>query len=92
MDRATELLTRNLNPLAKSSTPRTDEVKFTVTQRDVGTEAVRAGHMAEMEEQRKVLLVAAKLVLDRARSAKSTLDAISEFSLEAAVKMAEIEL
>jgi hypothetical protein len=70
-----------------STTPKTDALKFTITPKDVGSEAVRAGHMAEMEEQRQVLLVAVRLVLERARSGKATLDSISQFALETAEKM-----
>ena len=86
MDRASAQAVRQT-----SNTPKTDEVRFLITARDVNTEAVRPGHMAEMEEQRQVLLVAAKLVLQRAEAGKTTLDAISQFALESAVKMAEAE-
>lgn len=87
MDRAGEQAVKKT-----SNTPKTDEVRFLITFRDVNTEAVRPGHMAEMEEQRKVLLVAAKVVLQRAATWKTTLDSISEFALESAVKIAEAEL
>lgn len=86
MDRASEQAVKKT-----SNTPKTDEVRFLITVRDVNTEAVRPGHMAELESQRKVLLVAAKVVLQRAAQGKTTLDSISEFALESAVKMAEAD-
>ena len=85
VDRANEQAVRKT-----SNTPKTDEVRFLITVRDVGTEAVRPGHMAEMEEQRKVLLIAAKLALLRAQRGKYELDGLTQFALEAAVKMAEL--
>ena len=85
MDRANQAVTK------ASTTPKTDELKFVITPKDVGSEAVRAGHMAEMEEQREVLMVAAKLVMQRAAAGNATLDAVSQNALEVAggmVKMA----
>lgn len=72
-----------------TTTPKTAAVKFTVTEKDVGTEAVRAGNMAELEEECHMLLVAAKLALQRNRTKQSKLDAISESALETAVRIAE---
>ena len=69
-------------------TPLTQSVQFKITPKDVGSQAVRAGHMAELEERCHTLLVAAKLVQQRAQTGNTTLDAISEHALEAAVQIA----
>ena len=83
MQRATE------QQVERRSTPATDAAKFTITQRDIGSEAVRPGHMAELEEQRQVLLLAAKLVLGRIRVAKIQIGATYEYALAMAIKQAE---
>lgn len=82
MDRANEAVAQ------ASRTPKTDVAKFTITARDVGTEAVRPGHMAELEEQRQALLLAAQIVLQRGRRGQSKLDSVSEHVLETAIKVA----
>lgn len=86
MDRANEVLSQPQNA------PRTNAAKFSITESDVGSEAVRPGHMADVEEERHTLLVAAKLVLLRHKTGKAKLDAISEVALDAAVKVAEAAL
>lgn len=69
------------------ATPKTDFAQFTVTPRDVGSQAIRPGHMAELEQERQVLLLAAKLTLKRIRAGKvSEMDACG---LEAAIRIAE---
>jgi hypothetical protein len=65
--------------------PKTAFAKFVVTPRDIGSEVVRAGHMAELEEERHALLLAAKMVLKRAEAGVIKLDAVSEYALKAAV-------
>jgi hypothetical protein len=73
-------------------TPTTDAVKFTVTPKDVGSQAVRAGHMAELEERCHTLIVAAKLVLQRSENGKARLDAVSEHALSLALQIAQAPL
>ena len=69
-------------------TPKTEAAKFTITAMDIGTQAVRPGHMAELEEERLALLLACKATLTRIRSGVG-ISAMHEFMLEAAVKVAE---
>ena len=71
------------------ATPKTDFAAFTITAKDVGSPAVRLGHMAELEQERQVLLLTAKLILQRAKNGQATLDSVSEFSLGSAVKVVE---
>lgn len=74
----------------QKSTARTEDSTFTITALDVGTQAVRRGCMAVVEEERNVLLAAAKVALHRLQSRKpADMDGVAEFALEAAVKMAE---
>ena len=86
MERATEQQVER--PHVRAGTPATDAAKFIVTERDVGTEAVRVGHMAELEEQRQVLLLAAKLILGRIRAGQIQVGAVYEYALSMAIKQA----
>lgn len=74
---------------AISEAPKTDAVKFLITPRDVGSEAVRPGHMAELEERYQVLLLSAKLTLNRLRQSGARVGAETEYALAMAIKMAE---
>lgn len=76
-------------PSSKPSlTHITEASTFTITEVDVGTLAVRPGCMAEVEQERLLLLSAAKLILATLR-AKKPIGASYEFILEAAVRAAE---
>lgn len=86
MDRAAFEVTRGVR-----ATPRTNESSFIITALDVGSAAVRPGCMAEVEEERNLLLVAAKVALNRLQDRKPILmDAIAECALETAIKTAEL--
>lgn len=74
--------------LAVLATPKTQEATFTITARDVGTDAVRPGNMAQLEEERRAPLLACKAVLGRMREGGS-LSAVHEFMLECAVGACE---
>lgn len=75
--------------VARSTTPKTDAAKFTITTADVGTLAVRHGIAMDLEQERYALLLAAKTVLIKIRSAGIGIGAAQEAMLEAAVRMAE---
>jgi hypothetical protein len=83
---------QQFRPRVRAGTPATDAARFTITSRDVGTEAVRAGNMAELEESRMVLLLAAKLALGRIRAGNIAIGAPFEYALDRAIKMAEGKL
>ena len=72
-----------------SKTTRTDSATFVISERDVGSLAVRTGIAAEIEEERYMLLLAAKLVLARIRAGKVPIGDVYEHALAAAIKMAE---
>lgn len=74
----------------KPATPKTDAATFTITARDVGSKAVRPGHMAELEEERKVLLLTAITVLNRIRGSNIQIGAPYEFMLESAIKTVQL--
>lgn len=71
-------------------TPLTDSARFTVTKLDVGSEAVRPGLMAEIEQERQMLLLAAKLVLGHVRAGGIPIGAAHELALENAIRIAEL--
>lgn len=71
-----------------SLTHITDSSTFTITEMDVGTLAVRPGCMAEVEQERFLLLAAAKLIVATLKAGKP-LGASYQFILEAAVRAAE---
>jgi hypothetical protein len=73
---------------AASRTPKTAEATFTITAVDVGSEAVRPGHMAELEVENRVLLEACKAVLHRIRSGGIAIGATHEYMLHAAITAA----
>lgn len=83
MDRANEVVVQ------VRKTPKTDVAKFTITAKDVGSPAVRAGHMAELEEEHRALLIAVRIALQRGKSGHSKLDSITEHCLTAALRVAE---
>lgn len=70
----------------KPVTPKTDAATFVITTRDVGSKAVRPGLMAEMEEERKVLLLTCVTILNRVRGSNVPIGATYEFMLESAIK------
>lgn len=70
-------------------TPLTAAATFRITGLDVGTEAVRPGCMAEVEEGRHVLLSAAKIVLRRLREGHISIGAAHEAALENAIRVVE---
>lgn len=70
-------------------TPRTTAATFRITELDVGTEAVRPGSMAVIEEERRMLLLAVKLALNRIRACNICIGAAQEYALETAIKTAE---
>jgi hypothetical protein len=72
------------------ATPLTDAARFTITKLDVGSEAVRPGLAAELEQERRMLLMAARLVLSRLRAARIDIGSPYEFALEQAIKLAEL--
>jgi hypothetical protein len=71
-----------------SLTPITESSTFAITQKDVGTLAVRPGCMAEVEQERLLLLNAAKLILATLKAGKPAGPSY-QFILEAAVRAAE---
>lgn len=76
-------------PRRPSTTRVTDAATFTITALDVGSQAVRPGCMAELEQERELLLQAAKLTLSRIRSGRNPIGATYEFVLDAAIRMVE---
>lgn len=70
-------------------TPQTAAATFTITPRDVGSEAVRPGHMADLEERHQVLLLSAKLALRRIQASGAGIGAETEHALKVAIQMAE---
>ena len=84
MDRATSEVLEQ-----RRQTPKTEGAKFVVTELDVGTVAVRHGHMADLEERHQVLLAAAKLVLTRVGEGKAVIGAAHEWALRCAIAMSE---
>lgn len=75
--------------IAVSATPKTEEATFTITARDVGSAAVRPGHMAELEAEHRVLLAACKAVLHRIRSGGVAIGASYEYMLQASIMAAD---
>lgn len=71
-------------------TPQTEAATFVITPKDVGSKAVRPGVMAELEQERRVLLLACRTVLNRIQGSKIAIGAHYEFMLESAVKAAEL--
>ena len=69
---------------------RTAGATFKITFLDIGSPAVRPGCMAAIEEERAVLLAAAKLVLKRIRDGKINIGAVQEYALESAIRLAEL--
>lgn len=69
------------------ATPKTDFAAFTITPKDVGSQAVRPGHMAELEEERQVLLLAAKMAYRAMKSGVVT--EADTLRLFAAIRIAE---
>ena len=80
MDRAAAAVTAK-----PSSTPITEGARFRITDLDVGTEAVRPGCMAVLEDHRKVLLTAATVALHRIKSSKAPSDAVTQYALQTAI-------
>lgn len=76
---------------ADVATPLTDAARFTITKVDVGSEAVRAGIAAQIEQDRLVLLGAAKLALRRLRASGTPFDGVAESMLDNAIKVAELQ-
>lgn len=72
-----------------SETPKTDAATFVITAKDVGSPAVRPGHMAELEEHRQAMLLTCKLVLRRVRKGNIPIGAAYEMALEYAIKACE---
>lgn len=70
-------------------TPLTDAARFVITPKDVGSDAVRPGLMAELEHERYLLLCAARVALAHIKAGNIGIGAGYEFLLEAAVKVAE---
>lgn len=74
--------------LAVPATPKTEEATFTITALDVGSPAVRPGHMADLEAENRVLLAACRTVLHRIRSSGIAIGAAYEYALQAAITAA----
>jgi hypothetical protein len=74
--------------LAVPATPKTKEATFTITALDVGTPAVRPGHMAELEAENQVLVAACKAILHRLRAGGISIGATYEYMLHAAITAA----
>jgi hypothetical protein len=72
-----------------ATTPVTDSARFVITARDVGSDAIRPGIAAQLEQERAVLLLAAKLVLGRIRAGQVGIGAAYEHALATAIKAAE---
>lgn len=64
----------------------TEGATFTVTEKDLGTQAVRPGCMAELEDQRDVLLAASRMALARLETSEG--DALAVIALRAAIAAA----
>ena len=79
------LQARPLQPQAPQPS-LTEASKFTITASDVGTEAVRPGCMEDLEQQRNVLLAAARMALKRIEDGGG--DAVATVALRAAVAAA----
>jgi hypothetical protein len=75
-------------PGKRSLTHITESSTFTITAADIGTLAVRPGCMAEVEQERLLLLNAAKLIVATLKAGKPVGPSY-QFILEAAVRAAE---
>jgi hypothetical protein len=74
--------------LTLPATPKTQAATFTITPRDVGSEAVRPGHMADVELQRRALLLACKAVQGRIKAGLQ-MSAALEYMLDVAIRGCE---
>lgn len=72
-----------------TETPKTVSATFEITPLDVGSRAVRPGHMAELEQERDALLLVCKLALRRLQSQNVSIGAPYEALLEFTIKAAE---
>lgn len=79
------LQARRLEPQAQQQS-LTEASKFTITAKDVGTEAVRPGCMADLEQQRNLLLAAAKMARKRLQDGGG--DALALTALNTAIAAA----
>ena len=75
--------------IGETQQSKTQESTFVITPKDVGTEAVRPGCMADLEERLEVLLTAAKLVQQRLEQSKIAIGAPYEYALKAGIRVAE---
>lgn len=87
MQSIAEVLQHQPRQESRSATPLTDAGKFTITRLDVGTEAVRAGVVAEIEGDREVLIAAVKLALRRIEGRFD--DALTVTALQGAIRVVE---
>ena len=76
--------------IGKTQQSKTQESTFVITPKDVGTEAVRPGCMADLERRNAALIAAAKLLLNRVRESNISIGATYEFVLQNAVDRAEL--
>lgn len=83
MQPAADFLARPLQP---QQSPDTEAATFTITAADVGTRAVRPGCMADLEQQRDVLLIAARVALKRVCDDNG--DQVTALMLRAAIALA----
>ena len=70
-------------------TPITAGATFTITPLDVGSDAVRPGCMADLEQQHALLLIAGRAVLKRIQARKIEVGAVFEYALERAIQICE---
>lgn len=70
-------------------TPVTNSATFVITSADVGSAAVRAGIAVQLEQERAVLLLAAKLILGRIRGGQIQIGEPYETALSSAIRMVE---
>lgn len=89
MEQATSRAQQRSSQPLTSTTCITDASTFLITALDVGTPAVRPGVAAQLEQERTVLLIAAKAILAAAKTGAVQLGARHLAVLDTAVRVAE---
>lgn len=74
----------------RSDTPIANSATFIVSNLDVGSAAVRAGVAVQLEQERQLLLSAAKLVLGRIRAGQIQIGEAYVTALATAIRVAEV--
>jgi len=89
MEQATSRAQQRASKPLSSTTCITDSSTFLITALDVGSPAVRPGVAAQLEQERAVLLIAARAILAAAKVGAVQLPPRHFAVLETAVKVAE---